>query len=70
MLAMAACSSVAVASLITDLVAGVAQPAAHVGEEQQLVGAQRLRDGAGGVVGVDVVELPSRSAPTDAITGM
>ena len=33
----------------------VAQPARDVGQEDQLVGAQRARDRAGGLVGVDVV---------------
>ena len=36
-------------------IGGVAQPAGHVGQEHDLVGAQRARHGARGLVGVDVV---------------
>ena len=36
----------------------VAQPAGHIGQKDDLVGAQRARDGAGGLVGVDVVGMP------------
>ena len=38
-------------------VVGIAQPAGHVGQEHQLVGAQRAGDGAGRLVGVDVVRV-------------
>ena len=41
---------------MTELGVGrVAQPAVDVGEEHDLVGAQRAGDGAGRLVGVDVV---------------
>ena len=50
--------------------AGSRQPAGDVGQEDHLVGAERARHRAGGLVGVDVVGVPSRSAPTEAITGM
>ncbi len=39
-------------------VGGVGQPAGDVGEEDHLVGAERARDRAGGLVGVDVVGVP------------
>ena len=66
-------SSTSSALGLADQAAGVvriAQPAGHVGQEDHLVRAERVRDRAGGLVGVDVVRLPSRSAPTEAITGM
>jgi len=46
-----------------------AQPR-HVGEKDELLGAECLGDGAGDGVGVDVVGLPSSSAPMVATTGM
>ena len=52
------------------LVGGVGEPADDVGEEDRLVGAERRRDLAGRLVGVDVVGLPSRSEAEEAITGM
>jgi len=46
-----------------------AQPR-HVGEKDELLGAECLGDGAGDGVGVDVVACPSSSAPMVATTGM
>ena len=50
----AARSAVASETRLLGIV-GVAQPAGDVGQEHHLVGAERARDGAGGLVGVDVV---------------